>query len=70
MVRWVRWAYLSGSFVCRGLTSPALLRFHFPLVEPDWQPSPYFRQVGFRDHLFEESMTFMGITACSLGESL
>ena len=32
-------AYPSGSFVCRGLTSPALLRFHFPLVEPDVQSS-------------------------------
>ena len=30
-------AYPSGSFVCRGLISPALLRFHFPLVEPDVQ---------------------------------
>ena len=36
----------------------------------DWQPSPYFRRVGFRDHLFEASMTFMGITACTLGKSL
>jgi len=36
----------------------------------DWQPSPYFRRVGFRIKLFEASMTFMGITACTLGESL
>jgi len=32
VARWFRWAYPSGSFVCRGLISPALLRFHFPLV--------------------------------------
>ena len=29
-------AYLvAGSFVCRCLTSPTVLRFHFPLIEPD-----------------------------------
>jgi hypothetical protein len=38
VARWFRRAYPSGSFVCRGgLTRPALLRFHFPLVEPDVQ---------------------------------
>ena len=37
MARWFRRAYPSGSFVCQGLTSPALLRFHFPLVEADVQ---------------------------------
>jgi len=25
----------AGSFVCRCLTSQAMLRFHFPLVKPD-----------------------------------
>ena len=25
----------AGSFVCRCLTSPTVLRFHFPLIEPD-----------------------------------
>ena len=31
-----------------------------------------YRAVGFRDHLFEggASMTFMGMTACTRGESL
>jgi hypothetical protein len=26
---------LAGSFVCRCLTSAAVLRFHIPLIEPD-----------------------------------
>ena len=30
---------LSGPFVCRCLTSPTLLRFHVPLIEPDVQVS-------------------------------
>ena len=30
------WAYpLSGTFVSRCLTSPTMLRFHIPLIEPD-----------------------------------
>ena len=30
------WAYLlAGPFVCRCLNSPAVLRFHIPLIEPD-----------------------------------
>jgi hypothetical protein len=33
VARWFKRAYPSGSFVCRGgLTSPARLRFRFPLV--------------------------------------
>ena len=36
MARWFRWGLsVSGSFVCRCLTSPTMLRFHFPLIEPD-----------------------------------
>ena len=36
MARWVRAGLsVAGSFVCRCLTSPSVLRFHFPLVEPD-----------------------------------
>ena len=30
---------VSGSFVCRCLTSSIMLRFHFPLIEPDMQIS-------------------------------
>ena len=26
---------LTGSFVCRCLNSPSMLRFHIPLIEPD-----------------------------------
>jgi len=26
---------VAGSFVCRCLTSSTMLRFHFPLIEPD-----------------------------------
>ena len=26
-----------GSFVCRCLTSWTMLRFHIPLIEPDWR---------------------------------
>jgi hypothetical protein len=29
----------AGSFVCRCLTSPSVLRFHVPLIEPDVQIS-------------------------------
>src|SRR5690349_4034407 len=28
-------AYRSGPFVCRGFTSPPMLRFHIPLRKPD-----------------------------------
>jgi hypothetical protein len=28
-------AYRSGPFVGRGFTSPPMLRFHIPLIEPD-----------------------------------
>ena len=36
MARWFRWGLsVAGSFVCRCLTSPTMLRFHFPLIEPD-----------------------------------
>jgi hypothetical protein len=35
-----RWAaYRSGPFVCRGFSSRTMLRFHFPLIEPDMQIS-------------------------------
>jgi hypothetical protein len=40
VARWFRRGLsVPGSFVCRCLTSPAVLRFHFPLIEPDWQVS-------------------------------
>ena len=40
MARWFRRGLsVAGPFVCRCLTSPALLRFHLPLIEPDVQIS-------------------------------
>ena len=36
MARWFRQGLsVAGSFVCRCLTSPAMPRFHLPLIEPD-----------------------------------
>ena len=36
MARWFRRRLsVTGSFVCRCLTSPAMLRFHLPLIKPD-----------------------------------
>ena len=36
VARWFRSGLsVSGPFVCRCLTSPAMLRFHIPLIEPD-----------------------------------
>jgi len=36
VARWFRLSLsVSGPFVCRCLNSPALLRFHVPLIEPD-----------------------------------
>ena len=40
MARWFRRGLsVAGSFVCRCLTSPAMLRFHLPLIKPDVQIS-------------------------------
>ena len=40
MARWFRQGLsVTGSFVCRCLTSPAVLRFHLPLIKPDVQIS-------------------------------
>ena len=36
MARWFRFGLsVAGPFVCRCLTSPTMLRFHFPLIKPD-----------------------------------
>ena len=36
MARWFRFGLsVAGSFVCRCLTSPTMLRFHLPLIKPD-----------------------------------
>ena len=36
MARWFRCGLsVAGPFVCRCLTSPTMLRFHSPLIEPD-----------------------------------
>ncbi len=36
VTRWFRWGLsISDPFVCRCLTSPIMLRFHTPLIEPD-----------------------------------
>ena len=55
-----RRAYPSGSFVCRGLTSPALLRFHFPLVEPDVQ----FSRIRLSEKDLTRSRTYLCIAWC------
>ena len=40
MARWFRSGLsVAGPFVCRCLTSPTMLRFHFPLIKPDVQIS-------------------------------
>ena len=47
MARWFRCGLsVAGSFVCRCLTSPTMLRFHFPLIKPDvrYFPHPAFGQ--------------------------
>ena len=36
MARWFSLGLaVAGPFVCRCLTSPSMLRFHIPLIEPD-----------------------------------
>ena len=36
MARWFRLCLsVAGPLVCRCLTSPTMLRFHIPLIEPD-----------------------------------
>jgi hypothetical protein len=40
VARWFRCGLsVAGPFVCRCLTSLTLLRFHIPLIEPDWRIS-------------------------------
>ncbi len=52
---------LSGPFVCRCLTSHAMLRFHIPLIEPDVRIS--------RIRLTEEASRFRPRKAgCPLGK--
>ena len=40
MTRWFRWRLsVADTFVCRCLTSAAMLRFHLPLIKPDMRIS-------------------------------